>query len=123
MNEKEFNLKKIANLLVSAFEGGSNYWYRIDEFEKPQKIDFRLNDQQIFKHIDYPLNEGGALLIKDTIGDKNHTLDLEKIKMGFDALKELTPSYHYEDYCNNTDDAITGDVFLQLCLFSKIRYS
>ena len=86
----EISLQRISDLLCSAFEGGSNYWYQIDKFIKPKNMSFRTDKDQIFRHLDYPLNEGGALIISDIEGDLNEPpwkrLNLDAIKKGLQIM-------------------------------------
>jgi len=121
----EISLERISSLLCSAFEGGSNYWYQIDKFIKPKNLSFRTDEDQIFRHLDYPLNEGGALIISDIEGDLNEPpwkrLDLDAIKKGLQIMAEKYPR-HMGDFLNDNDDADTGDVFLQCCLFGDAIY-
>lgn len=123
--EHKVSLERISSLLCSAFEGGSNYWYQIDKFIKPETMSFRTDEGQIFRHLDYPLNEGGALIISDIEGDLNEPpwkrLDLEAIKKGLQIMAEKYPR-HMGDFLNENDDADTGDVFLQCCLFGEAIY-
>jgi hypothetical protein len=121
----EISLQRISDLLCSAFEGGSNYWYQIDKFIKPKNMSFRTDKDQIFRHLDYPLNEGGALIISDIEGDLNEPpwkrLNLDAIKKGLQIMAEKYPR-HMGDFLNENDDAETGDVFLQCCLFGDAIY-
>lgn len=119
----EISLDRIANLLCSAFEGGSNYWYQIDKFIKPTNMTFQTDEDQIFRHLDYPLNEGGALIISDIEGDedKPKRLDMEAIKKGLQIMAEKYPR-NMGDFLNDNDDAETGDVFLQCCIFGDAIY-
>lgn len=121
----EISLQRISDLLCSAFEGGSNYWYQIDKFIKPKNLSFRTDEDQIFRHLDYPLNEGGALIISDIEGDLNEPpwkrLDLNAIKKGLQIMAEKYPQIMGE-FLNENDDAETGDVFLQCCLFGDAIY-
>lgn len=121
----EISLQRISDLLCSAFEGGSNYWYQIDKFIKPKNLSFRTDEDQIYRHLDYPLNEGGALIISDIEGDLNEPpwkrLDLDAIKKGLQIMAEKYPR-HMGDFLNDNDDADTGDVFLQCCLFGDAIY-
>lgn len=124
--KKDIPLDSISSLLCSALEGGSNYWYEIDQFVKPETFTF-LSDEgdnpQIFKHIDYPLNKGGAVIIsvpEDEDG-KTYTLDLQSIEKGLKIMAKDYPN-HFNDFLNNNDDACTGDVFLQCCLFEEVIF-
>jgi hypothetical protein len=130
----ELPLTRVADLLCSALEGGSNYWYSIEEFIKPEKINFDLfkNDSilggpEVFRHIHYPVSPGGALIIVDKEEeDKDnrvkHRLDLNSLERGAQIFAEKYPR-HFADFMNENDDAITGDVFLQCCLFGEIVYA
>lgn len=119
-------LEQVSSLLCSAFEGGSNYWYMIEEkinptiwtFEsepKPEKGNHWVQD--------YPLNRGGALLISDK-EDKDHRtyrLDLNALQQGLKSMAEKDP-HHITSILSEDADAETGDVFLQHCLFGEIVY-
>lgn len=141
-------LARISDLLCNAFEGGSNYWYEITERHAPERFDFRTEDAlhaslhgncgpecqerkglKTFPHLDYPLNEGGHLLVKAT-DDEGYTeingqtewaLDLGAVRQGLELLA-TAQSAHFADFLSENDDATTGDVFLQLCLFGEVVF-
>jgi hypothetical protein len=129
--------RRMADLLCNALEGGSNYWYRIKEFIAPPVIAFHTwetewdgpNSVKVFRHIDYPCNEGGALIIEafsenepDEInGKKEWRLDLPAMHRGLQLMAEKYP-HHWGDFQAENGDAITGDVFLQLSLFGEVVY-
>ena len=119
----DISLDRISNLLCSAFEGGSNYWYVINEFVKPKAFTFRTDEDEVYRHLDYPLNEGGALIVGDMEDEdsEDKRLDLEAIQKGLKIMAEKYPR-HMSDFINDNDDAITGDVFLQCCLFGDVIY-
>lgn len=150
--EVEITDEQIANLLISAFEGGSNYWYEISGQKKPDKYrlfcgkPFEKADTQdhyeatgmwlqafpdgrwlqVFPHVDYPMNPGGQLIIKQTV-DKNgpgrRKLDRTAIERG---MNELAASekyrHHFVDIVKDDTGATTGDVFLQMCLYGDVIY-
>ena len=74
--------QRIADLLCSAFEGGSNYWYEIVSYVKPSEISFLsspdLNGGKPFPHIDYPLNPGGAVVVKSMEEPEKRAVRLTK---------------------------------------------
>jgi hypothetical protein len=117
--------QRVSDLLCSAFEGGSNYWYEITECIAPPELEFRvlLRRRRRDKHLDYPLNEGGALMIGDRKDPEREPvrLDLETIKKGLGLFFVETPR-HLADFMSESDDASTGDVFLQLCIFGSVVY-
>ncbi len=121
--EHDITLDRISNLLCSAFEGGSNYWYQIQEFVDPKEFTFRTDENQLYKHLDYPLNEGGAVIVGDLEDEdaKPKRLDLDAIKKGLVTMSRDYPR-HMMDFINDNDDATTGDVFLQCCLFGDVIY-
>lgn len=152
--------KRIADLLCNAFEGGSNYWYRIEEFIEPPASNlyaWDTDDKNVYRHIQYPMSVGGALLVSDfhaawedgdeckTCGagndDEGHDepedegkhpfmpktarterLDRESIARGLQKFAQGVNAQHFGNWMSEQDDAITGDVFLQLCLFGEVIY-
>jgi hypothetical protein len=156
--KQEIPLKRIQDLLCCAFEGGSNYWYTIVEFVKPAELKVRTEEGEIFRHLDYPVNEGGAEIYRHldypvneggavVVGDreewypyrmekeraehlkesfdkpepKKYRLDLEAIDRGLQLMADKYPR-HFADFVGENEDASTGDVFLQLCLFGELVY-
>lgn len=122
----EVSEDEIENLIVSALEGGSNYWYQIVRQREPRKFLFRSDAKKIFSHIDYPMNPGGSLTIRSTEEPERaaRTLSLTTIKRGVKALaasKEYR--HHFTDILKEDTDQTTGDVFLQFCLYGEVLYS
>ena len=114
---------RIACLLVGAFEGGSNYWYVIDEFIKPKPLDYQMDEDSVCKYTDYPLSTGGALIISDCEGDyKGMRLDLDSIKKGLEVMANMKANWHWTNFLQEQDDAETADVFLQCCLFGEVIF-
>lgn len=116
----------IVNLIVSALEGGSNYWYLIEKRIKPKKFDY-LDKTRPSKggnwYYEYPLNPGGALIISSQEEPEkgNFRLDLKSIKKGLQIMAKKYPN-HYKDILADNTDATTGDVLLQLALFGELIY-
>lgn len=117
----------IAYALSAAFEGGSNYWYWIDKFIKPKEIKTHFDDSgKVFRHIDYPLSKGGALIISDRSGEaddpgKTYRLDVEAIQKGLDTLQKKYPKVFALLVAEDLDGP-TADVFLQCCVFGDAVY-
>jgi len=124
-------LKRVADLITSAFEGGSNYWYTInfDKSTAPKKICFEAFDKddfmskEVFRHIHWPISEGGRLCILDKEDDdeKEYFLDLPAIKKGMVVFAEKCPK-HFGDFLEENDDATTGDCALQCMLFGEVVF-
>lgn len=124
------NKRRVSDLLCSAFEGGSNYWYLIEEFHAPPPENLRAHagfrDGQVFRHLDYPLCEGGYLMISDrqiswNVEMRTARLDLAAVVRGLEVMREKFPR-HFGNFLSENDDGETGDVFLQCALFGDVVY-
>ena len=122
----EVDLHRIGDLLVTAFEGGANYWYLIDEFHPPTEK-YRWDEEgQAYRHVDHPLSPDGWLVITTKDGDSINgstrwRLDREALVKGLGTMARRYPR-HFADWMGEQDDAETGDVFLQCCLFGEVIY-
>jgi len=120
---QNITLEMVSDVLCSAFEGGSNSWYWIDEFIDPTIWEFDSDPHDQHKHYaqDYPLNPGGALFIRDMNDETIVCLDWEAVQKGLDIMASQYPN-HFVDMLSEDYDAITGDVLLQCCCFSEVIY-
>lgn len=118
--------EQIASLLASAFEGGSNYWYRIDEFDEPfEPMAFRTDANQVFRHIDYPMNSGGKLVIScledgEINGKTSWVLDQKALIKGMRTMAKKYPD-SFRAVVDDSADANTADLYLQCCLFGSVE--
>lgn len=120
----------IRNLLNCAFEGGSNYWYMIERVRFPKgftEADYKKGGKAHIekKHWDWPhivpFQKGGYLAIRtrendEVRGKKEWKLDRKALLDGLRVMAVKFPE-HFGDFISGNEDAITGDVFLQCCLF------
>ena len=116
---------QIAGLLCTAFEGGSGYWARAEVAYTPTDAD--LKDEATygdwagyeFYMVNHP--EFKFTLTDLHHPDETHTVNLETLNKG---LKVMAKKYsrHFEDFINENEDAITGDVFLQCAVFGEVIY-
>lgn len=109
--------QRLSDLLCSAFEGGSNYWYMIEKIEYPEgktRADFK------FPHLEVPF-AGGSLKITADDEKKVYTLNRKALDKGWKLMISKQPR-HYADAMEDTGDATTGDVYLQLCLFGDVLF-
>ena len=108
--------EQVANQMIGALEGGSNYW--ISGFflessthtpvEKPWYAD--------------PLVYTGEFKIRvEPHEDEETMFTHETLKKGLDWLAQKHPRRLVEILTEN-DDAETSDVFLQACVFGEIVY-
>jgi hypothetical protein len=114
--------ERIKDLLCSALEGGSNYW--IKSAESPNKSDW---PEQVKYWHECPVY-GAAVTINvakegrgDEHGGKSYTLNRADLERGLQVMAEQFPQ-HFADFAKENDDATTGDVFLQCCLFGEVVY-
>lgn len=101
--------QQIADLFVTAYEGGSNYW--IDH------IDPRPN----YSH---PDNYGPNMVPYAVYADDDdtaHFVNWNTIQAGLKTMQETYIS-HWADLIDDNMDADTADVFLQCVCFGKIIY-
>lgn len=119
----------ISDILVGAFEGGSNYW--LSSYKKIQPIAEPLKEAgerlgiegAVASYQVYPFIEGNGLtlFVSEDETHKPYTLNLEALKKGLDVMKTKY-SRHFMDITNENDDATTADVLLQCSLFGEIVY-
>lgn len=124
----EITLQQISDLLVTAFEGGSNYWVSSVHYTMPVKTEFlpdgAMNPKAQPRYAYVPLNEGGSILIKGDGMPEWKFLNMETIKSGIVLLGALEwANRHLVDIMNDNADAETADAFLQLCIFGELVYS
>jgi len=108
--------ERIEDLLCSAFEGGSNYWAKVESKVKPSVKYEYLHE--------YP-TRGGSIIFKDIYADDDGIFEVplnqESIEKGL-AVMQKKYTDHFINFLNENDDAETGDVFLQCCLFGALVY-
>jgi hypothetical protein len=115
-NEISFQVKitiskeDIENLIVSAFEGGSNYWYQIESKTFGNYL------ETVFTH---------GLTVSNARSDEGKTkigyLNKTTIQEALIKMEREFPR-HFNDIRTDNADAITGDVFLQLAVLGEVIY-
>jgi len=126
--------ERVKSLLCSALEGGSNYWYMIEEHVFAPGLS-EADFQEGGKYYDadwssmlvysLPFTEGCGLVFsctEDEDDTKRYRLDRAALERGMQLMadKEFR---HFSNFMLEDDDCETGDVFLQLCLFGEVVYS
>lgn len=118
--------KKVASLLCSAFDPACNavgYWCEVVKYEQPQVMQWQDSPEQVYPYMDYPLNTGGAVIVKDLEdNDRHYKLGLPQIIEGIRSMSQKDPQ-HFADVMTDDADNTTADVFIQHCLFGEVRYS
>lgn len=105
----------IKDLLLTALEGGSNYWYMI-EYHNTKDI----KAESLY---DTPLHSKGFIVFSllEEDDDRTFLLNSEAITKGWNTIEDRFPM-HLKDAIEENGDACTGDVFLQCCLFGGVVY-
>jgi hypothetical protein len=135
-NFATFDDERVRDLLVGAFEGGSNYWYMIESYDYGGgygPADFVPGGRAFIEGwaglLAYmlPFVEGCSLLISSPATDddserKMDKLDRAALQKGLALMAKNYGFTHYADFVNENDDANTADVFLQLSLFGEVIF-
>lgn len=103
----------VEDLLICAFEGGSNYWYSSLETLSATSIQANASSR-FYENL---MNHGFSLMNgKDEIKVYPAAFQL--------ALSQLSVDFktHFDEIVLGNFDAGTADVFLQLCCFGKVIY-
>ena len=111
-------IQRVKDLVSAAMEGGVQYWakiarYELDGVTKPE-----------FPHINVPFMPGCAIIIDDIEGDpelSNKRLDMDAMKRGLQLMADKNPR-HFKELLDEGEDAETGDVFIQLCVYGEIVF-
>lgn len=136
----DISTERIQDLLISAFEGGSNYW--IDKVEYAydgrgisgdkssiEQIKGNIGGRPMF-NIDAPLYSWlpflpeGAVIIcygSEEGEAKRAGLTKAKLEFGLELMAKKYPN-HFSDLITDNADADTADVYLQCCLLGEIVY-
>ena len=129
----EIDSDRVRDLLVTAFEGGSSYWYAdLEPGRKPTSPDTTKYGAW---HAVYPTT-GGSVTFADaedayhgsdgkpfvsTDAKGRYLLDATAIKRGFSAMSDAYP-LRFAHWQTEDDDAEDADVFLQCCIFGEVIY-
>ena len=130
--EFDVPLKKVRDLLVTAFEGGSNYWMRYSNCKYPEHL-----KNEVVRSIDdlenyYPLSvmcvttPDCSIDIHEfndvgEITDTHKGVNMQTIKKGLSAYATKCPQ-GFSDFINGDTDITTADTLLQIALFGEVIY-
>jgi hypothetical protein len=107
----------IQDLLVCAFEGGSNYWY--DQLE-PLKETIKTGhaSDQFYGNM---MKHGFKLMDKEGENESTYKVTPDQFAAALKLMHDKYPS-HFNDVKTENTDASTGDIFLQLLVFGDVIY-
>jgi len=119
---QEITIKRVADLLCSALEGGTGYWACVGTVNKGKSDVKPWGDEYTPEYIQAPFCTDGYLEIEDLENnDTKYKLNRATLKRGLKIMSNKYPS-HMADFISECDDAVTGDVFLQCCLLGDCIY-
>lgn len=100
----------VTDTLISAFEGGSNYWY--DDLDRiaPKKTPYISEDCA---------NEGFTLISHEH-NEQKYTVKPEDYPKALQIMAEKYPR-HFGNMIKKNGDAETGDVLLQILCFGDVE--
>lgn len=120
MIKKNLTESDIENIIVTSFEGGSNYWMGLDVSSEDMKA--KPEDEPWSTWSTKLLIEGKSIKLFDVEGDDDDSewvLTLKKIIKGY----ELNCVNRPFDCDLEQGDATTSDCIIQFALFGKIVYA
>lgn len=123
--KRDLTYKRLADVLVGAFEGGSNYWIETADAITPTSREFIYDEHVLWTRYEHPFNPGGGVEIiisEEDPPDNKVILNLATIKRGVELLSKSEHAHTLNEIVEESDDAGTSDCFLQLCLFGDVIY-
>jgi hypothetical protein len=113
-----FTGQNVANEIIPAFEGGSNYWIEsVERIQGPPKLPEGANwyENPAFWESDF------IVAITEDDEKEPKLLTPASIQHGLQTMADKFPT-HFADMISENGDADTADVFLQCCLFGELVY-
>lgn len=117
-----FTPQMVEDLMVSALEGGSNYWYLIDDVDPIKKVTPEMKDEPLVCRLIKAIELGTKVVILDIEDEtKLGVLDKKSFAKAEILMIKKYP-HHFADAMAENGDAITGDVFFQLAVMGELVY-
>lgn len=116
----EFDWGDLRDLLITAYEGGINYWAETKAPPKQGSADRRAPSERWADTILI----GGSVNVSEFEDDEitaTYALTLDKLRVGISKTAIKYPS-HFQDFVKDNVDAITADVILQMSVLGDIVY-
>jgi hypothetical protein len=130
---RTFEEEDLWDLMVTAFEGGSNYWIgTVNMSVETRKLHSLFASEFSNTITSWRWYHQVPFVLAGTSGYKGHELEMDtpagkyyltitKLFEGLETMHEESPR-HYKDFIEENWDAITADVFLQYALFGKVIF-
>jgi hypothetical protein len=112
----------VYNLIVSAIEGGSNYWYMIENTDEIKAATKDMKGEPLVDRMLMAINRGLMVIISDQENEnKMHYIKSEDFAKAEKLMIEKHRR-HLGDVLSEQDDATTGDVYFQLLVLGECIY-
>lgn len=110
------------NLLCSALEGGSNYWYWLHD-DATKVLQTVPKQDTTVDWIWAAIVAGKEIPVRDgeNLNDVLGKISLASIEKGEQIMAEKYPN-HFADIIADNDDAATGDIWFQLAVMGEVVY-
>ena len=111
--------EQIIDILVTALEGGSNYWYLIKDVPKGVESD----DMSLSEAIGEFILKGGEITIYDLEDEEEELGDLNMNKL-LEAITIMKAEYPdmYQNLVNDEYDANDADIFFQIAVTGEVTF-
>lgn len=117
--EHDIPASRIADLFITAFEGGSGYWAASAALTTPNPDTLSArpwySDASLYDRPDF------KIIITNEEEKEAYAIDRAALEKGLQIMATKYAS-HFGDFLNDNEDAITADVFLQCVALGKIVY-
>jgi len=118
------SLEHFEEIIVSALEGGSNYWYdlNIDEFRKDllgesgEPLSSRIA-KSLFENPNFEMNVYDVEDDSEVLGTVTQSSMLKAL-----GVAKQDYSHHYHDLMEGVGDADTTDILFQLAVMGEIVF-
>lgn len=110
------------DLLTTALEGGSNYWYRIPGRSVKAVEKYRQEDEPFVNGILAALNDNQAIAIHDA--ETNEALGLLSKDSGLRAFRKIATEHpdQYAAIITETYDAADADLWMQIAVMNEVVF-
>lgn len=119
--EKEISTSQIMDMIITAMEGGSNYWFLLTVPYQPTKWEKQINDKTLCIVV-YDIEEHHDALIEGEDVEPLGVLSCQSIKSGIEKMITDWP-HAFQRWMDGTYDAGDADIFFQLCCMGEVVYA
>lgn len=130
----EIEPKRIADLMVTAIEGGIGYWCKsVKLIDYSPGAEFAKDPDSVNWYDNINLYKDGNAALKIEVtedepdeGDGKKIIGLNEMEQAFVLMQTFgngeSKGYCWKDFLNENEDSITADVWLQLAVFGEVVY-